>query len=316
MMSHNNNIYWVINMPNKKIAAVYCRVSTEKFDQLNSLNNQKEFFERYIALNNDISLYKIYADEGVTGTSVHKRDQFNLMIKEALEGKFDIILTKEISRFARNTYDSIKYTRILKKSGVTVMFLNDGINTSDPDSELRLAILSSIAQEESRRTSERVKFGQRLMMQKGIVFGHSLLGYSVNNGEIAVNDDEAKTVRLIFELYLNENMSVNTISEYLKKENIKMSANMKKWSPTAVLRILKNEKYCGDLVQLKTVTTDYLSHERMKNYRDKIIIKNHHIPIIERENFDAVQRKLAKNRKNAKIDTSVPTSVRRPLSSE
>ena len=299
--------------------AVYCRVSTEKYEQYESLQNQIEYFTNYINDSYNYEIYEIYAENGVTGTSVDKRIQFCKMMKDASDGKFNTILTKEISRFARNTLDAIKFTRELKKIGVNVIFINDGIDTKDPDSEIRLAILSSLAQDESRRTSERVKFGQKIKMQNGVVFGHSLFGYIVKDGKIYINEKEAEIVKLIFDLYVNESMSVSEISKYLIDNKKCVSSYMKKWSPTAVLRILKNEKYCGDLIQRKSITTDYLSHKRTNNNGDKIIIPNHHKPIIDKKTFDMAQQILLKNKKNTTktyFDTSIPTSVSKPLSSE
>ena len=152
----------------KRRVAVYCRVSTDSEDQSNSFENQQRYFRQYIEHHPDWELYAVFADEGISGTNTKRRKEFNRMIARAQSGDFDLIITKEISRFARNTLDSIYYTRELKKYGVGVIFMNDGINTLDGDAELRLAILSSIAQEESRKTSERVKWGQKRQMERGI----------------------------------------------------------------------------------------------------------------------------------------------------
>lgn len=154
--------------------ASYCRVSTDKEDQANSFAAQQRYFSQYIRRHPQWELYRIYADEGITGTSTKKRAQFQRMIRDAQAGKFHIILTKEVSRFSRNLLDTIAYTRQLKAMGVSVIFLTDGINTMDPDAELRLSIMASIAQEESRRTSARVKWGQTRQMERGVVFGRSL----------------------------------------------------------------------------------------------------------------------------------------------
>ena len=170
------------SLSGKKRVAAYCRVSTEKEEQAQSFESQCDFFRCYIKQRKDWEFYKVFADEGISGTSTKKREQFNQMIAEARQGKFDLLITKEISRFARNTLDSIYYTRELRKVGVGVLFLNDGINTLEGDAELRLSIMASIAQEESRKTSERVKWGQKRRMEEGIVFGRSMLGYDVRNG--------------------------------------------------------------------------------------------------------------------------------------
>ncbi|MCL2291885.1 MAG: recombinase family protein, partial [Candidatus Bathyarchaeota archaeon] len=156
----------------KRVCA-YCRVSTEQDDQLNSLENQKRYFEEYIGRNLEWEFCGLYVDEGISGTSAEKRADFMRMVADAEAHKFDLLLTKEISRFARNTLDSIFYTRKLKGLGVGVLFMNDNINTLDNDAELRLTIMSSIAQEESRKTSERVKWGHKRCMERGVVFGKS-----------------------------------------------------------------------------------------------------------------------------------------------
>ena len=158
-------------------AAGYCRVSTDREDQANSFEAQQRYFRDYIGRQDGWELYGIYADEGITGTSVKKRVRFNEMIRDARLGRFSLILTKEVSRFSRNILDTIAYTRELRNLGVEVIFLTDGIRTMDPDAELRLSIMASIAQEESRKTSARVKWGQTRQMERGVVFGRSLLGY-------------------------------------------------------------------------------------------------------------------------------------------
>lgn len=275
-------------------AAAYCRVSTDSLDQANSLQNQQMFFEEYISRRVGWELYKIYADEGISGTTTKNRNAFNKMMEDAEKGSFDIILTKEISRFARNTLDSIKFTRRLREMGVGVIFINDGINTLESDAELRLTILASIAQEESRKTSQRVKWGQRRSMERGVVFGLQPFGYDLENGRLTVNRNEARTVRRIFYEFLRNGKGANRIAAEFRAEGVAVSARMKTWSHTAVLRILKNEKYCGDLTQQKTYTPNYLTHEKKRNdgKMEKITIVSHHQPIISREVFDETQKEL------------------------
>lgn len=276
----------------KKIAA-YCRVSTDRDDQANSFESQQRYFRRYIEHYPEWELYEIFADEGISGTSTKKRKQFNRMIECALNGEIDLIITKEISRFARNTLDSIYYTRELKKHGVGVIFMNDGINTLDGDAELRLSIMASIAQEESRKTSERVKWGQKRQMEQGVVFGRSMLGYDVKNGKIYINEKGAEVVRLIFHKFANEGKGTHVIARELAESGIH-PMRVKEWSNTVILRVIRNEKYCGDLVQKKTYTPDFLSHEKKYNtgQEEFVIIKNHHEPIISRELFEKANRIL------------------------
>ena len=277
----------------KKRVAAYCRVSTDNDDQANSFESQQRYFKQYIERNPDWELFEIFADEGISGTNTKKRKEFNRMIACAKNGDFDLIITKEISRFARNTLDSIYYTRDLKKHGVGVIFMNDNINTLDGDAELRLAIMSSIAQEESRKTSERVKWGQKRQMEQGVVFGRSMLGYDVKDGKMYINEAGAKIVRLIFHKFVNEGKGTHVIARELREEGIK-PMRVKEWQNTVILRVIRNEKYCGDLVQKKTYTPDYLSHEKKYNrgQEEFVIIKDHHEPIISRELFDEANRIL------------------------
>lgn len=277
----------------RKRVAAYCRVSTDHEDQANSFESQQRYFRQYIERNPDWELYEIFADEGISGTNTKKRSEFKRMIACAKEGDFDLIITKEISRFARNTLDSIYYTRDLKKHGVGVIFMNDNINTLDGDAELRLAIMSSIAQEESRKTSERVKWGQKRQMEQGVVFGRSMLGYDVKDGKMTVNEDGAKIVRLIFHKFANENKGTHVIARELREAGI-TPMRVKEWSNTVILRVIRNEKYCGDLVQKKTFTPDFLSHEKKYNRgkEEFVIIKDHHEPIVSRELFEKANRIL------------------------
>ena len=277
----------------KKRVAAYCRVSTDNEDQANSFESQQRYFRQYIEHHPDWELYEVFADEGISGTNTKKRKEFNRMIACAQSGDFDLIITKEISRFARNTLDSIYYTRELKKYGVGVIFMNDGINTLDGDAELRLAIMSSIAQEESRKTSERVKWGQKRQMEQGVVFGRSMLGYDVKDGKMTINEEGAEVVRLIFHKFVHEGKGTHVIARELREEGIH-PMRVKEWSNTVILRLIRNEKYCGDLVQKKTYTPDFLSHDKKYNrgQEEFVIIKDHHEPIISRELFDEANRIL------------------------
>jgi DNA invertase Pin-like site-specific DNA recombinase len=278
----------------KKRVAAYCRVSTDRDDQANSFESQQKYFKDYIERMPDWELCEIFADKGISGTNTKKRKDFNRMIACAKHGDFDLIITKEISRFARNTLDSIQHTRDLKKHGVGVIFLNDNINTLDPDAELRLTIMSSIAQEESRKTSERVKWGQKRRMEQGVVFGRDMLGYDVRSGEMFINEDGAKIVKLIFEKFVHENKGSHAIARELRESGYKTITGNHNWTNTVIYRMLRNEKYCGDLVQKKSITPDYLSHEKKYNRGEEefVIIKDHHEPIISRELFEHANRIL------------------------
>ena len=277
----------------RKRVAAYCRVSTDNEDQANSFESQQRYFRQYIERNPDWELYEIFADEGISGTSTKKRKEFNRMIACAKNGDFDLIITKEISRFARNTLDSIYYTRDLKKHGVGVIFMNDNINTLDGDAELRLAIMSSIAQEESRKTSERVKWGQKRQMEQGVVFGRSMLGYDVKDGKMTINEEGAKIVRLIFHKFVNEGKGTHVIARELREEGIE-PMRVKEWQNTVILRVIRNEKYCGDVLMQKTITVDYLTHKTKKNEgeADQYFIPDHHVGIVSHEDWDRAQELL------------------------
>jgi DNA invertase Pin-like site-specific DNA recombinase len=294
--------------------AAYCRVSTDQEDQANSFVSQMRFFQTYIEREPDWTLQGIYADEGLSGTSTKKRKQFHQMIQAAREGEIDIIVTKEVSRFARNTVDTLEYTRELRKRGVAVIFLLDNINTMDPDGELRLTILSSIAQEESRKTSDRVKWGQKRCMERGVVFGRSLLGYHVEHGVLSVDPEGAQVVRTIYHKYLQEGKGSCLIARELQAEGAMSSRGRDSWSPQTVLKILKNEKYCGDLIQKKTYTPDFLSHEKKYNrgQEDLVVLRDHHQAIIDRETWDAVQREMSRRR--GKNGPQIGRGNRYPLS--
>lgn len=282
--------------------AAYCRVSTDQLDQANSFEAQKRYFKEYIERQRDWSLYEVYADEGITGTSTKKRTQFNRMIQDARTGKFQLILTKEVSRFSRNILDTIAYTRELKALGVGVLFVNDGINTLDPDAELRLSIMGSIAQEESRKTSSRVKWGQTRQMEQGVVFGHSLLGYDVQAGRMTVNPAGAEVVRLIFRKYVQERKGAWTIARELQEAGIPSPSGRTAWRGTVVLKILRNEKYCGDLKQKKTFTPDYLTHQKKYNHGEEafVFLRDHHVPIVDRETWEEAQQELSRRSQHGK----------------
>jgi DNA invertase Pin-like site-specific DNA recombinase len=285
-----------------KVAA-YCRVSTDKQDQANSFESQKRYFREYIERKPDWDLYEIYADEGFSGTSTKKRVAFNRMISDATLGRFDMIITKEVSRFSRNILDTISFTRDLRRLSVGVMFMNDGINTLEPDSELRLSIMGSIAQEESRKTSSRVKWGQTRQMERGVVFGRSMLGYDVKSGKMTVNPDGAEIVKLIFQKYVEERKGTSVIARELREAGYKTVTGNANWTNTVILKTIRNEKYCGDLCQKKTYTPDYLTHDKKYNHgvEEKVFILDHHVPIVDRELWYKAQKELERRDVDSKV---------------
>ena len=282
-------------MYQKTRVAAYCRVSTDKEDQLHSLESQIQYFTDHISQHDGWELVEVYYDEGITGTSVKKRDGFNRMIADCENGKVDTILTKEVSRFARNTVDTLNYTRHLKQLKVNVIFMNDGIDTNDKDGELRLTIMASIAQEESRKISERIKWGMKRKMENGFFYGQShFFGYHIHDGVLEIIPDEAEVVKRIFHEYVFEERSGGKIADGLNADGIKTTRGGV-WRKDGVFRILKNEKYCGDLVQWKQCSTDFLTKKLIINMGENpdtpvITVLDHHEPLISKEVFETAQR--------------------------
>ena len=282
-------------MNQKTKVAAYARVSTDLTDQLHSLAAQIKYFTEYISQHEDWELVEVYYDEGITGTSVKKRDGFNRMIADCEAGKIRTILTKEVSRFARNTVDTLNYTRQLSRLNVNVIFMNDGIDTADKDGELRLTIMASIAQEESRKISERVKWGMRRKMEDGFVLGtRNMLGFRTENGTLSIVPEEAEIVKRIFNSYVYEGKGCYTIAKELNADGL-FSVRGKMWNENGVIRILRNDKYVGDLTQWKHYTTDFLSKQVLPNKGDQpdtplISFENHHEGIISRDIWNQAQK--------------------------
>lgn len=240
----------------------YARVSTEKDEQVHSLKNQIEYYSDFIKRNQMWTYVDGYIDEGISGTSVNKRESFLKMISDAKLKKFDFIITKEISRFSRNTLDSIKYTQELLSYGVGVLFQSDNINTLMPDAELRLTIMSSIAQDEVRKISERVKFGFKRAIEKGVVLGNNKIwGYRKDAGKLVIDEKEAEVVRLIFDMYATQNMGIRGISARLDNMGIRNNKG-NPFSFSTIKNILTNPKYMGYYCGNKTHKFDYKLHDR------------------------------------------------------
>lgn len=240
----------------------YGRVSSSSDEQLNSITNQVTYFEDFINKNPKWQKVGQYLDEGIRGESVKKRKQFLEMIEDAKQDKFDLVLTKEISRFARNTLDSIKYTRELLNHGVGVLFLNDNINTLDEDSELRLTIMSSIYQDEVRKLSSRVKFGHSEAIKKGVVIGNSrIYGYRKEKGKLIIDEPEAEMVRLIYDCVANQDMSLRQIEKFLYEKGYRSRAGGKIMHNT-IGAIVRNPKYKGYYCGNKVKIVDYMTKEQ------------------------------------------------------
>lgn len=279
--------------------AVYARVSTEHEEQLYALENQEEWFKNQLTLHPEWKLVETYIDRGITGTSVKKRKSFLRMIEDAKKGKFQMILTREVSRFARNIVDAISYTRELKTYGVGVMFLIDGINSLDSDGEFRLSLMSTFAQDESRKMSERVRAGISTSMERGVPLGSgNILGYDKVDGEFVINPEQAKTVRQIFDWAL-EGHGLRKITSLLEQGDYKTSAGNTNWWDSSVSRILDNKFYYGEVVYRKYVSDGYLNQKQRKNRGEEpyIIKQGKHVPIITKEEYDRVQALRAQRRK-------------------
>ena len=282
-------------MNKKRIVAIYARVSTEHEAQISALGNQIQYYDNLFEQHPEWELYERYIDEGITGTSVKKRKNFMRMMKDASEGKFDLIVTREVSRFARNTVDTLQQTRILRREGVEVYFTEDNIWTmNDEDGELRLTIMATLAQNESKKTSVRVKAGQMISFQNGVPYGNgNILGYDRIGKEYVVNESQARTVRRIFDLYLDGN-GVRKIQFALEKEGHLTATGLTKWQPGNISRILRNPFYCGTIVYRKQFVPDFLEQKKINNFGevDKIVVEGSHTPIVTKEQFEKVQQML------------------------
>ena len=302
MLSQGKSIY---DLPLR--VTFYARVSTDRYEQLNSLENQVMYFENFIKEQENWTFVDGYVDEGISGTSVKKREDFLRMVDDAKKKKFDLILTKEISRFSRNTLDSIKYTQELLSCGVGVHFLSDNINTFQPDSELRLTIMSSIAQEEIRKLSERVRFGYKRSVEKGIVPGsNNIYGYTKNKGKLVIDEEQAKFIRLIFETYVSENIGVHRLGFKLFEEYGVTNYSGKPIAGTVIKNIIRNPKYKGYFCAHKETTVDYHDRKRKRFKRDEwIVYKDNETcpPIVSEELWDKANEILdARSEKHDQIN--------------
>ncbi len=288
-----------IEQPRKRVAA-YARVSTDSAEQLSSYEAQVEFYTRYIKGNPGWEFVDVYTDEGISGTNIRKREGFNRMVNDALSGKIDLILTKSISRFARNTVDTLTTVRTLKAHKVEVYFEKENIYTLDTKGEVMLTIMGSLAQEESRSISENVTWGKRRSMEEGkfsLAYKH-FLGYEKGeDGLPRIVEHEAEIIREIYQLFLGGS-TVRSIADHLTAQGIPTPAGKKKWSVSTIMSILQNEKYKGDALLQKTYTADFLTKKVKKNCGEvpQYYIENSHPAIIDTETFDLVQKEIERRR--------------------
>lgn len=274
--------------------AAYARVSTDHEEQLESFKSQITYFTEKINSNPAWTLVDIYADKAISGTGVEKREDFNRLITDCMAGKIDLVLTKSLSRFSRNTVDTLKYIRLLKERGVAINFEQEGINTADSTGELLITVLSAVSQQFVENLSESVKLGLRAKMLRGELVGdHEAIGYDKVEGKLVVNEKEADIVRYIFRRYL-EGAGGRVIARELEALGYKTKRGNITWSESTVLDIIKNEKYVGDLVQGKTLTVDPITHRRIDNRGegDLFYLENAHPAIVSKETFEKAQEIL------------------------
>lgn len=298
---------------NLRVAA-YCRVSTNSEEQLNSYENQKAYYTEKIMTTPNWTMVDVFADEGKTGTSACKRKDFLRMIRQCRQGKIDMILAKSVSRFARNTVDTLSYTRELRGLGIPVIFEEQNINSIYPESEFLITIHGAFAQSESEDTSSRVRWGIQQSMRSGkanIQF-KTLLGYKKGpDGEMVIEPEQAETVKQIYEMYL-AGKTLRNIRETLEARCIRNAVGTTEWTTSNLRTILSDEKYCGDVLRQKTFIQDCISKKVVKNtgQRPMYLIQNHHDAIIPREQFDAVQFEMARRKAQAdRSRKSVPTGI-------
>lgn len=284
--------------PRDKIrVCFYGRVSTQHEAQIHALDNQLQWYESVLKDHSNWEKVAVYVDKGVTGTQAEKRTGFMQMIHDAEEGKFDLICTREVSRFARNTLDSLSYTRKLKDMGVEVFFYNDNIWSCESDGELRLTIMSAMSQEESKHISDRVLAGQKISREKGVLYGNgNILGYRLIKGRTSVEntyeivEEEAETVQMIYDLYLS-GLGVKAIATRMIEQKRKKANGGTKWEASCVLRILNNKTYAGYIGYNKSYTKSFLEHTRV-NISDRNqyeYVKGNFPPIIPEEKWNRVQ---------------------------
>ncbi len=282
--------------------AYYARVSTDKDEQINSLDNQKRYFEDYIAANPHWRFAGGYVDEGISGTSVEGREQFLKMIEDAKRGRFDLIVTKEISRFARNTLDSLRYTRELLRCGVGVYFQNDNINTFDKDAELRLTIMSSIAQDEVRKLSERTRFGFKRAQENSVLLGqNNLFGYNKVDGRLEIVEPEAAVVREVFERYAAGDLGLRAIANDLDSRGVR-GRQGKPLTYSTLYGMIRNPKYKGCYAGRRYASRDYRDKRSYRLSADKWLVhKDDRVPTIVPEAlWEQANRLLASRGKTMK----------------
>ena len=275
--------------------APYCRVSTDKTDQLNSLEMQKKFYGEFAERNNH-EIVHMYADEGISGTQMRKRPEFMRLMRDARLGKFDMVVTKDISRMARNVVDFLQSIRELKAIGIPVVFVNTNLSTED--GELVLTMLAMVAQQESENTSKRIKFSKSLNAEKGRV-PNIIFGYDKTIGDyfnLNINTFEANVVRRIYQMYINEEYGASKIAKILNEENIKTKRGCR-WTQNGICRILTNKMYCGIIINGKEEVKDFLTGDRIdKPEEEWKVVERPDLAIVDMNTFEIAQKKMEINK--------------------
>ena len=289
----------------KKRVAAYCRVSTDSEEQLNSYEAQKSYYTQKIEESSDWEMAEIYADEGISGTSMKKRTEFKKMITACKRGHIDLIITKSLSRFARNTVDCLETVRLLKANGIGVYFEKENINTLTESSEFLITLFSGFAQAESESLSKNVAWGWRKSAEAGNVYFQykRMLGYRKGtDGQPEIVPEEAEIIRRIYRRYL-AGCSLGQIKQELEQDNIPTAQKVERWSSAVIHNILTNEKYMGDALLQKTYITDCISKKVKKNMgeRPMYYVENNHPAIIPRETFDQVQKEMTRRSSKRKV---------------
>lgn len=293
------NEFSMSKLRNKEMRVVaYTRVSTDSEDQATSIISQQKYYTNKIKNNPKWTLVKIYVDNGISGTKEFNRSGFVNMIKDGINNKYDFILTKSVSRFARNTITAIKYVRILKEKGIGIYFEEENINTLDMKGEVLLTILSSVAQQEAQNISNHVKLGIAMKAKSGGIIGSTFCyGYKYNKEtkNFEIDNETSKVVKEIFKLYLEGN-GTYLIAKTLTDKGILSPKGNKIWSEGSISHIIKSEKYIGDMLLGKTYSVDPVTKKAKKNMgeRDKFYVKNHHPAIIDRDTWDKVQNEITR----------------------
>ena len=293
--------------------AIYGRVSTEHEAQLSALENQLQWYDDQVRYHPNWTVCERYIDEGITGTQAKKRPAFLRMIEDAKNGKFDLIVTREVCRFARNVVDTLVVTRELKGIGVEVFFIDDNIWTMDGDGELRLSLMATLAQEESRKTSERVKAGQKISRDNGVLYGNgNILGYDRVGETYVINEEQAETVRMIFDLYLQGYGSMK-IAGILTEQKRKTASGLVKWSVSNIMRAIKNATYTGTKCYNKSRSNNFLEQKRINNLDMSTYeyVEGDFPAIVSQEVWDKAQKIRESRMKPSLVSTSKTTHSKR-----